>query len=130
MTYGRQVCNKLKQIRQQIAEKNEIEYTTSECHFEGECQGTCPKCDAELRYIENELHKRKNFGKAAAVAGVALGVAMTFSGCDKAPLAGEPPTEGLPPPDTTYNGQDSLFFTGMPPMPKNAFQIEEDRSGK
>ena len=82
MTYGRKVCNTLKGIRQQIADKNEIEYSTSECHFEGECEGTCPKCDAELRYIENELHKRKNFGKAAAVAGISLGMAGTFSACN------------------------------------------------
>jgi hypothetical protein len=112
MTYGRKICNTLKEIRQQIADKNKIEYTTSECSFEGECQGTCPKCDAELQYIENELHKRKHFGKAATVAGIALGMAMPFSGC----------TEGKPPPteenyyipiDSTYNESDTSFFEGI-----------------
>jgi len=121
MTHGRKVCNTLKEIRQQIADKNEIEYTTSECHFEGECEGTCPKCDAELRYIENELHKRKNFGKAAAVAGIALGMAMPFTGCDKTPLTGEPPT----PTDSTYNSGDTLPLSGVAPYPKNAFPIEK-----
>jgi hypothetical protein len=79
MTHGRKVCNTLKEIRQQIADKNEIEYTTSECHFEGECRGTCPKCESEVKYLEKELHKRSQLGKAVAVAGIALGMAGTFS---------------------------------------------------
>jgi len=82
MTYGRKVCNTLKEIRQQIADKNEIEYTTSECHFEGECEGTCPKCESELQYLENELHRRTQLGKAVAVAGISLGMAGTFSACN------------------------------------------------
>ena len=96
MTYGRAVCNKLKEIRQQVANQNDIEYSTSECHFTGECQGTCPKCDAELRYIENELHKRNHLGKVAAIAGLSLGIATTFSAC----LTGdpEPPLTGIMPP--------------------------------
>jgi len=122
MTHGRKVCNTLKEIRQQIADKNEIEYTTSECHFEGECEGTCPKCDAELRYIENELHKRKNFGKAAAVAGIALGMAMPFTGCTEGKPA---PPEGDPaiPIDSTYEGRDSFYNEYY--IKKNSFPIEE-----
>ncbi|MCL2131534.1 MAG: hypothetical protein FWH36_03625 [Lentimicrobiaceae bacterium] len=115
MSYGKEVCKKLKEIRQQIADKNEIAYTTDECHFDGECQGTCPKCDAELRYIETELHKRKHFGKAAAVAGISLGVAMSFLNCEK-PLTGapKPPTAGDIPPDSTYtNNEDSSSLMGM-----------------
>jgi TonB family protein len=81
MTHGRKVCNTLKEIRRQIADKNEIAYTTAECHFEGECKGTCPKCEAEVQYLENELHKRTQLGKAVAVAGISLGVAGTFAGC-------------------------------------------------
>jgi len=81
MTHGRKICNTLKQIRQQIAEKNEIEYVTSDCNFEGECQGTCPKCESELQYIENELHKRTQLGKVVVVAGISLGIAGTFAGC-------------------------------------------------
>jgi hypothetical protein len=122
MTYGRKVCNTLKEIRQQIADKNEIEYVSSECNFEGECQGTCPKCDAELQYIENELHNRKHFGKKAAVAGVALGVAMTFSGCKPAPLMGKPPIlEGDMeiPIDSTSNGNDSFLTNGVIAYPIN-----------
>jgi len=82
MTHGRKVCNTLKEIRRQIADKNEIEYATDDCHFEGECKGTCPKCDAEVKYLENELHKRKLLGKTAAIAGISLGIAGTFSACN------------------------------------------------
>jgi len=81
MTYGKRTCKILKEIRQQIAEKNDIEYVTSECHFRGECEGTCPKCEEELQYLENELNKRRQLGKAVAVAGIALGIAATFPDC-------------------------------------------------
>ncbi|MCL2132064.1 MAG: hypothetical protein FWH36_06400 [Lentimicrobiaceae bacterium] len=82
MTHGRKVCNTLKEIRRQIADKNEIEYTTDDCSFEGECKGTCPKCDAEVKYLEKELHKRTQLGKAVAVAGISLGIAGTFPACN------------------------------------------------
>ena len=40
--------NYLKNIRTYIAEKYGLDYLPSECKHEGDCQGTCPKCDAEL----------------------------------------------------------------------------------
>ena len=87
MTHGKRTCKILKEIRQQIADKNDIEYVTSECHFQGECQGTCPKCEAEVQFLENELSKRRQLGKAVAVAGIAtvsLGMAMTtLSSCNQ-----------------------------------------------
>ncbi|MCL2131838.1 MAG: carboxypeptidase-like regulatory domain-containing protein [Lentimicrobiaceae bacterium] len=79
MTHGRKVCNTLKEIRRQIADKNDIEYSTDDCRFEGECKGTCPKCDAEVKYLEKELHKRTQLGKTAVIAGISLGIAGTFS---------------------------------------------------
>jgi TonB family protein len=82
MTRGRKICKTLKEIRQQIADKNDIEYITSECHFQGECQGTCPKCEAELKYLENELNKRTQLGKIATIAGISLSIASTFSACN------------------------------------------------
>ncbi len=45
---GKELCNLLRQIRRKIAETNEIEYLSADCHNEEECLGTCPKCDAEL----------------------------------------------------------------------------------
>ncbi len=82
MNRGKHTCKILKEIRQQIADKNDIEYITSECHFQGECKGTCPKCEAELRYLESELQKRKQMGKAATIAGISLGLASSFAACN------------------------------------------------
>lgn len=78
VTRGRNICNTLKAIRKQIADANEIEYSPEECHFKGECKGTCPKCEQDVRDLEHELHLRQMAGKAIKVAGIAAGlVAMT-----------------------------------------------------
>ena len=55
---GKQKCRILKEIRQKIADENDIPYVTRECSFQGECRGTCPRCESELRYLEKELEKR------------------------------------------------------------------------
>ena len=81
MTKGKQTCKILKEIRKQIAEENDIELITSECTHKGDCQGTCPKCEAEVRYLERELAKRQRLGKAAVFAGMTIGTAITASGC-------------------------------------------------
>ena len=93
---GKSKCKILKQIRQQIAENNDIEFITSECKFQGECSGTCPKCEAEVRYLEQELQKRRQAGKAVAVAGIAAALIVSASGCIEYRTGGEPqdiPTE-------------------------------------
>ena len=79
---GKAKCKILKDIRKRIAEENDIEFITSECTHRGNCKGTCPKCEAELRYLEAELNKRRNAGKAVAVAGIAAAVMLTSTGCD------------------------------------------------
>lgn len=79
---GKSKCKLLKDIRKQIAESNDIAYVTSECKFQGDCTGTCPKCEAEVRYLEQELHKRKQLGKSVAVAGVAAALVVSMSACD------------------------------------------------
>jgi len=101
MTQGRKVCNVLRDIRQQIADTNDIEYVTTECPVEEECSGTCPKCESEVKYLENELHKRKILGKAVAVAGISLGIATIAPACNEPAMVGgiEPYFEDtLPPP--------------------------------
>jgi hypothetical protein len=74
MAKGKTTCRILKEIRRQIAEANDIEYVVEECQYKGDCKGTCPKCEAEVRYLENQLHKRQMLGKAVVVAGLSLGV--------------------------------------------------------
>ena len=74
MAKGKTTCRILKEIRRQIAEANDIEYVVEECQYKGDCKGTCPKCEAEVRYLEGQLHKRQMLGKAVVVAGLSLGV--------------------------------------------------------
>lgn len=79
---GKEKCKALKEIRRQIAEKNDIEFAVSECKHQGECRGTCPKCEAELRYLERELAVRQSLGKAVAIAGITVGVCTTLTACN------------------------------------------------
>jgi hypothetical protein len=78
---GKNKCRILKEIRQKIADENDIPYVTRECTYQGECRGTCPKCEAELRYLERELEKRRSLGKTVAVAAVAAGLSLTLTAC-------------------------------------------------
>ena len=74
MAKGKQTCKILKEIRKQIAEENDIKLVIEECTYKGDCLGTCPKCEAEVRYLERELEKRQRMGKAAVVAGLSVGL--------------------------------------------------------
>lgn len=74
MTRGKHTCKILKDIRRQIAEANDIEFVTSECKHKGDCLGTCPKCEAEVRYLEQQLRARSLAGKAVALAGISAGL--------------------------------------------------------
>ena len=70
MARGKQTCKILKEIRRQIAEANGIEFATSECRYKGDCLGTCPKCEAEVRFLEQQLRARSLAGQAVALAGI------------------------------------------------------------
>ncbi|MDE6496139.1 MAG: energy transducer TonB [Duncaniella sp.] len=74
MTRGKTTCRILKEIRRQIAEANDIKFVTSECRYQGDCAGTCPKCEAEVRYLEMQLSARRIAGKAIAFAGISAAV--------------------------------------------------------
>ena len=78
---GKEKCRILRQIRQEIAEKNDIEFVTSECKYQGECRGTCPKCEAELKYLEAEMEKRRVRNRRIALAGISVGTILALSGC-------------------------------------------------
>ena len=79
---GKEKCKILKQIRKKIADANDIPYVVEECPHQGECRGTCPKCEAELRQMERELSLRRRIGKGIAVVGVAAGVMASTTACD------------------------------------------------
>ena len=77
---GKNICAALKQVRKRVADTNGIVYGPKECHFEGNCNGTCPACEAEVRYLEHQLNLLRKAGKAVTVMGVALGMTLT-TGC-------------------------------------------------
>jgi hypothetical protein len=80
MFRGKTTCKVLKEVRRKIADANGIPLSERECTHKGDCAGTCPYCESEVRYLERELSKRKCLGKAVAVAGIALS-AVTMAGC-------------------------------------------------
>ena len=102
---GKNKCKILKEIRRQIAEQNDIEYVTSECQHKGDCKGTCPKCEAEVRYLEKELEKRQRLGRTVAVVGIAAALAVSTVGCDDMPK--EPIVDEL---QGDYNVMPTLNF--------------------
>jgi hypothetical protein len=77
MVLGKKICGELKSLRRRIAEENGIPLRQEECTYTGECSGTCPHCEAEMRYLENAIADRLSIGKAATIAGLALGLATT-----------------------------------------------------
>ena len=77
MVKGKSTCKLLKSIRQQIADANGISYQPKECHHKGDCAGTCPACEEEIRYLERELKARKGNGFGMKVAGIAAGICAT-----------------------------------------------------
>ena len=91
MARGKHTCKILKEIRRQIAEANGIEFATSECRYKGDCLGTCPKCEAEVRYLERQLRARSIAGKAVALAGIsAASLAMLMPMTSQAQTLQEP----------------------------------------
>lgn len=71
MNHGKETCRILKELRHKIAEANDIVLETSECRFKGDCTGTCPRCESEVRYLERQLAARRRAGKAIRLAGLA-----------------------------------------------------------
>ena len=91
---GKEKCKYLREIRKKIALENDIRLVTDECAYKGECKGTCPKCEAEVRYLEQELDKRKKLGKIITIAGLSLaGIAsssLLSACCDEGDVGPDP----------------------------------------
>ena len=105
MKKGKQTCKILKEIRKQIAAENDIKLVIEECTYQGDCCGTCPKCEAEVRYLERELEKRQRLGKAAIFAGMTIGTAITAASCG--PLI-SPPNGMMENPRDTIVASDTI----------------------
>ena len=101
MGTGKEVCLILKGIRQKIADANGISYQPKECHHKGDCTGTCPVCEEEIRYLEGELKARKGNGFGMKVAGIAAGICATVMPMTAAAQGVKPDSTANPPLQTT-----------------------------
>ena len=122
---GKQKCKILKEIRQKIADENDIPYVTRECRHQGNCRGTCPQCESELRYLENQLKIRMSLGKKIKVAALCAGMVLTAAGCETIDMIGSKnhpgeETSGMVPYEvpTPTQPEDVVFVTeGEVPWP-------------
>ena len=101
MAKGKSTCKLLKSIRQQIADANGISYRPKECQHKGDCTGTCPACEEEIRYLERELKARKGNGFGMKVAGIAAGICATVMPMTAAAQAVKSDSTANPPVQTT-----------------------------
>ncbi len=126
---GKLKCQCLKAIRKQIADANGIVLEIPECTHEGPCAGTCPRCEAEVRYLETQLSHKRSLGQAVAVAGIAAAMATALVGCgssadddgcdyDMEGIVMETQGEPAPPPMTPGWEAQSLPDGSVVPVPK------------
>ncbi len=129
---GKSKCKILKDIRKQIAKENDIEFITSECKYQGDCLGTCPKCEAEVRYLEEELKKRKTAGKGIAVAGIAAAFALNAAGCDDVinRVVGGPIQGDIPMPEQSYETVDGEMPSVSQPVNPDESEYWQETPGE
>lgn len=48
---GKELCEKLRNIRKNFVNESGLKFKFTECTYEGKCAGTCPLCDKEAREI-------------------------------------------------------------------------------
>ncbi len=106
---GKNVCAYLKSVRQKVAEANGIDMEFPPCHFEGDCAGTCPRCEAEVVQLERELSKRQQLSKRVAILGIAAG--LTFAAL---PATAQTDDTTVPPPASDLS-IDEFYIEGELP---------------
>lgn len=70
MEIGKRICEKLKELRKRIADANDIPFEIVDCTHKGDCPGTCPKCESELRDLTDAIEKREREGKPVNLDGI------------------------------------------------------------
>ena len=91
---GKQICSYLKSVRREVAAANGIDMEIPECTFQGECTGTCPRCEAEVQQLERALNHRQSLAQKVALIGVAAGLA--FSNMPSASAQNVIPADSVP----------------------------------
>ena len=120
MKTGKLICKTLKTVRRQVAEANDIPYEPTECHHKGDCSGTCPKCEQEVRYLETQLAIRQALGKAITVVGVSAGLAALTS-CHKF-ILGPKHVDGYMEPPIEQQDVEDQPLAGIPPAPHSTME--------
>lgn len=100
-------CETLKAIRKQVADANGIVYTPAKCNFEGVCTGTCPACEREREYIENQIFLKRKAGEIVKIAGLVAGLTTL------APLATVAQEMSSPAPTETTTFLDEEYYFGL-----------------
>lgn len=103
---GKSICKYLKSVRRAVAEANGIDLEIPECTFDGECSGTCPRCEAEVRMLEQALSAHQRMAQKVAVLGVAAG--LSFMGMPAASAQNITPT---PPSASEIHETDSVCYS-------------------
>lgn len=136
MNRGKQTCKILKDIRRQIAAANDIELAVSECRYKGDCPGTCPRCEAEVRYLEQALERRRMAGKAVSLLGISAGLLATPAASTAEEAAMELPTpEAIATCRDTVTPADIVVVQGRVvdkdgrPLPDVTLRIADTRLG-
>lgn len=123
---GKEKCELLKSIRREIAEKNGIKLEIPECTHKGDCLGSCPRCEAEVKYLEMQLEARKKRGFKPVLAGISAGlITLTASSCiypGEEQLLGDIPapetSDTTTPEDTELHiTEGSLTYSGTENIP-------------
>lgn len=70
MRNGKEKCEILKALRKDIAAKNNIPFEPNVCTHQGECRGTCPACESEVKYLERMLSRIESTGKKPQLVGI------------------------------------------------------------
>lgn len=55
MNKHRKKCDHLKEIRKNMADALGVELNQTVCTYEGDCKGTCPKCQQEEKVLSKTL---------------------------------------------------------------------------
>jgi len=137
MEKGKRICEALKALRKRIADANDIPFEVEECTHKGDCPGTCPKCESELRYLMEAIDKREQEGKPVVMDGImseeelrkAFSIIPTEENTPENPEEME--TMGLPaPPEPlVLMGDPKPPFEGAPmPYPNYNFASEISRA--
>lgn len=128
MEKGKKICAVLKDIRQKIADANDIKYAPHECHHEGPCAGTCPACEAEVKYLEEQLNTRRFLGKAVMLTGIAVGM-TSVTACAQSKVPNNDGNDGddveMLPGDVLAPEPDSTDFVGKVPEPTDSIRLIE-----